>query len=107
MPSKSSRPNAEELLDRAVSPANLSPERVTIDCHLLAGANRHLLREMFVAIWRNHEWPQQAMGFAEWDALASMVLDPNPVTAPAISPATSARKKQASSSRWLAWYLDT
>jgi tRNA(Ile)-lysidine synthase len=74
--------NVEELLDRAVSPANLSPERVTIDCHLLAGANRHLLREMFVAIWREHNWPQQAMGFAEWDALAGMVLDPDPLTAP-------------------------
>ena len=72
----------EDLLDRAVSPANLSPERVTIDCHHLAGANRHLLREMFVAIWREHNWPQQAMGFAEWDVLAGMVLDPDPRIAP-------------------------
>jgi hypothetical protein len=41
------------------------------------GANRHLLREMFVAIWRRQDWPQQAMGFAEWDALAGMALDPD------------------------------
>ena len=43
---------------------------------LVAEENRHLLREMFVAIWREHGWPRQAMGFAEWDALAEMLLDP-------------------------------
>jgi tRNA(Ile)-lysidine synthase len=72
----------EDLLGRAVSLADPSPERVTIDCHPLMSANRHLVREMFVAIWRRQDWPQQAMGFAEWDALAGMVLDPDRLAPP-------------------------
>jgi tRNA(Ile)-lysidine synthase len=83
----------EELLHRAVSPANMSSERVTIDCHLLADVNRHLLREMFVAMWREHNWPQQAMGFAEWDALAGMTLDPDPIPAPRNLPGNIRAKK--------------
>jgi tRNA(Ile)-lysidine synthase len=74
--------SVEDLLGRAVSLPNLSPGRVTVECRFLAGENRHLVREMFVAIWRRQDWPQQAMGFAEWDALAGMALDPDPLIPP-------------------------
>jgi tRNA(Ile)-lysidine synthase len=47
---------------------------VTLDCGLLAGANRHLVRELFVAIWRRQSWPEQSMGFSQWDRLAEMAL---------------------------------
>jgi tRNA(Ile)-lysidine synthase len=67
----------EQLLSRAVSPPDPAGDRSTIDCRELAQANRHLVRELFVAIWREYGWPQQNMGFAEWDALAAMVLDRN------------------------------
>jgi hypothetical protein len=63
----------KELLDGAVS-ANASADQVIIDCGAAARANRHLVRELFVAIWRDRGWPQQAMGFAEWNALAEMVV---------------------------------
>jgi tRNA(Ile)-lysidine synthase len=67
----------EQLLSRAVSPPDPAGDRLTIDCRELAQANRHLVRELFVTIWRKLGWPQQDMGFAEWDALAAMVLDRN------------------------------
>jgi tRNA(Ile)-lysidine synthase len=68
--------HVEKLVDRAVlSPAG-SPKRISIDCRVLAGESRHLLRELFVAVWRKQIWPQQSMSFAEWDALAGLVLEP-------------------------------
>jgi tRNA(Ile)-lysidine synthase len=66
-----------ELLDRAVSTPSGAPDQNSINCRVLAGKNRHLVRELFVALWRNRNWPQQSMGFAEWDALAALVLDGN------------------------------
>ena len=91
---------AEQLLERALTPrharlsgivaseiAELSTERpphggpatVYIDCHCLTGANRHLVREMFLLLWRREGWPLQSMGLAEWDALAE--ISGSPVTA--------------------------
>jgi tRNA(Ile)-lysidine synthase len=66
----------EELLRGVVSHEPVG-DQLTIDCRPLARVNRHLVRELFVTIWREHGWPQQNMGFAEWDALAAMVLDRN------------------------------
>ncbi len=63
---------AEDLLQRAASFD--SPRRILIDCRELTGADRHITREMFVAIWRRQRWPEQAMGFAEWDELAEMAI---------------------------------
>jgi hypothetical protein len=51
-----------------------SADGVTINCTALAGVNRHIVRELFVTLWRHLGWPQQSMGFAEWDALAAMAL---------------------------------
>jgi tRNA(Ile)-lysidine synthase len=51
-----------------------SASRATIDCDRLSGEDRHLTRELFVAIWRRQSWPQQSMGFTQWDRLAEMVL---------------------------------
>lgn len=62
----------EQCIERAIKPAG--ENRVTIDCDRLAGDDRHLVRELFVAIWRRQGWPQQAMSFAHWDRLADMVV---------------------------------
>jgi hypothetical protein len=30
---------------------------------------------MLIATWRAQNWPLQAMGFAEWEALAAMAME--------------------------------
>ena len=62
----------ERMIEAAVTSA--ASDQVTIDCRRLIGRHRHLVRELFVTIWRDRSWPMQAMGFAEWDALAEMAL---------------------------------
>jgi tRNA(Ile)-lysidine synthase len=46
----------------------------TLDCQTLAGQDRHLVRETFVALWRRRGWPMQDMGYAQWNLLADMAL---------------------------------
>jgi tRNA(Ile)-lysidine synthase len=58
---------ADRLL--AESLADDSTEICRIDCRPLEGHPRHLVREVFVALWRRKNWPRQHMGFAEWDRL--------------------------------------
>ena len=91
--------DVERLLDRSVTPPGKPLERVMIHCGQLADENRHLVREMFVTIWREQGWPQQAMGFAEWDSLAA--LSPRSIRRPNLpqSARQHPRKKQASSFR--------
>jgi tRNA(Ile)-lysidine synthase len=60
--------------DEATSGAASKGDTVVVDCGPLAGANRHVVREMFVSIWTKQHWPRQAMGFAEWDVLAEMAM---------------------------------
>ncbi len=68
----------ERIVESAVTSAG--SEQVTIDCRRLIGRHRHLVRELFVTIWRDRGWPMQAMGFAEWDALAEIAsgIQPTP-----------------------------
>ncbi len=68
--------DATKLLEQAVIPS----QPITIDCRRLAHEPRHLIREMFVAIWRQERWPLQSMGFTEWDSLASIALDHSPAS---------------------------
>ncbi len=71
---------ADDLLERAVTseiPAlglarRASDREISLDIDTLVNVDRHLLREMFVAVWRRMGWPLQQMGFAEWDALAEL-----------------------------------
>jgi tRNA(Ile)-lysidine synthase len=67
---------AEALAGRCVREQSGKDEGETlaVDCRLLAGVNRHVVREMFVALWRRRSWPRQAMRFADWDDLAEMAL---------------------------------
>ena len=71
---------AEELLDRCISPGIAIPglgsakhtPKITITTDALAEADRHLVREMFVCLWRRINWPLQNMGFSQWNTLADM-----------------------------------
>jgi tRNA(Ile)-lysidine synthase len=59
---------ARELAARAVVSGR--PDHVVLDCRQLAGQPRHLVRALLVNVWREQAWPQQAMGYSEWDRLA-------------------------------------
>jgi tRNA(Ile)-lysidine synthase len=67
--------SADDLLDRCLGgprargSANGS---VTLSLGPIKNADRHLIRELFIALWRRQNWPLQDMGFAEWNALADM-----------------------------------
>ncbi len=63
---------AGELLERAL--IHNDAGRVALDCRLLTGRPRHLVRELFVALWRRQNWPQRDMGYREWDQLADLAL---------------------------------
>lgn len=63
---------ALELLETCLIES--SAAGVSLDCRPLAGQDRHLVREMLIAVWQRQGWPLQAMGFAQWDSLAGMAL---------------------------------
>ena len=65
---------AEELLDRClISPVG---DEIRLNVSPLASSDPHLRREVFIALWQRMGWPLQSMGFAEWNLLAQMVLEP-------------------------------
>lgn len=49
-------------------------DRVTLDCRQLAGQEPHLVRELFLSIWRRQGWPQKSMGQFQWNALAELAV---------------------------------
>ncbi|MEX0711011.1 MAG: tRNA lysidine(34) synthetase TilS, partial [Pirellulales bacterium] len=64
-------PMIESLTEQAVRG---QPGRMAIDCSALAGQPRYLVREMFVAAWRQQGWPEQSMGFEQWERLADLAM---------------------------------
>lgn len=64
-----------EVLDRALVSA--SAESVELSKEMLEPLPRHLLRELFVELWRRQGWPRQQMGFSEWERLADLVKGPD------------------------------
>jgi hypothetical protein len=62
---------ADKLCSRAIDESN--PQRLAVDCSMLAGQDRHLVREVMVALWRRCGWPMRDMGFVEWNRLADLV----------------------------------
>lgn len=45
-------------------------DAVRLDLGKLERLPRVVLRELFVSLWEQQSWPQQAMGFDQWDVLA-------------------------------------
>jgi tRNA(Ile)-lysidine synthase len=61
----------DELVDDLVEEAvAFEEEEVIVNRDMLAGVNPHLVRELFVRVWRDMGWPQQQMGLDEWAELA-------------------------------------
>lgn len=52
---------------------SMSPERVRIDCTKLSGQPRIIVREVCKLAWSEAGWPEQAMGFDQWQQLAALV----------------------------------
>jgi len=77
------QPIVEKLYSQAVEVHDA--RRASIDRRVLIGQPRYLVREVLIAVWRCLQWPMQAMGFEQWDALADMLL------APPGSPETTSR----------------
>jgi tRNA(Ile)-lysidine synthase len=63
---------AAALAERSL--ATSDARTLVCQCDLLVGQSRYVVREMFVRAWRERGWPEQSMGFVEWDALADMAL---------------------------------
>jgi tRNA(Ile)-lysidine synthase len=64
---------AEELLDRCLLPNESTADKaIRLDTRALANQDRHLVREMFVTLWRRQNWPLQGMGFEQWELLAEL-----------------------------------
>jgi tRNA(Ile)-lysidine synthase len=71
---------AQAVIDRQVDEL----ARVAVDCSeadtvwfartLLVDQPRFLVREVIMTAWRVQEWPRQAMGYAQWDRLADLLI---------------------------------
>src|SRR5262249_45068588 len=73
---------ANELLERCRFRQDArGGESIALDVVKLRECDRHVVREMFVILWRQMDWPLQAVGFEECDLLASM-SDPQDLNAP-------------------------
>lgn len=71
---------AQQAIDLQVNALLARAVRFEADSIVFASAEltnqpRYLVRELLVAAWRRQGWPEQSMGFEEWDALTSYVLD--------------------------------
>jgi tRNA(Ile)-lysidine synthase len=62
---------ARLLLERSVS---FRADRVEVDVRRIQGEPRAVVREMLMLIWQQQQWRLQAMGYAEFDQLAEMLL---------------------------------
>jgi tRNA(Ile)-lysidine synthase len=71
---------AESLLNRCLE--DHSPDVVRLNAQLMAGQPRHLVREVFVELWKRKSWPRQAIGFDDWDRLARLVKEGGTATLP-------------------------
>jgi tRNA(Ile)-lysidine synthase len=66
-------PLADALLERGT--CRLPGSVFAIQCDVLSGQPRYLVREAIKLAWRREGWPEQAMGLAEWEALADLAQD--------------------------------
>lgn len=51
------------------------PHGMSIDCQLLQQQPPLLVRELLRAAWQEQGWPEQSMGYAQWELLSQLVAD--------------------------------
>lgn len=66
------RSNACALLELAI--ISKTANEVVLDHSRLAEADLLLLRSLYIELWQQQGWPEQAMGAAEWQRLADWTL---------------------------------
>jgi tRNA(Ile)-lysidine synthase len=71
---------ADELLKSCL--ADETADLVRLHVEPLSGRPRHLVREVFVALWKRKDWPRQAVGFDDWDRLARLASEGGSATLP-------------------------
>ena len=67
---------AEGLLRESLLEA--SPDHCRLKCGPLRGQPPQRIRECFVLLWRQLNWPRRQMGFAEWQRLVDVVESNHP-----------------------------
>ncbi|MBN1396146.1 MAG: tRNA lysidine(34) synthetase TilS [Pirellulales bacterium] len=60
----------EERFEQCVVIEN--KDAVAVDLGVLVDWPPHLVRELFMAVWRRRQWPLQPMGMAQWEELARL-----------------------------------
>ena len=55
---------------------------VRLNAEVLSRQPRHLVREVFVELWKRKNWPRQAIGFDDWDKLWRLVKQGGSATLP-------------------------
>lgn len=60
---------------RSRSVTQLGPEAIVLERGPLRDEPAYLVRELLIAVWREAGWPQQQMGFAEWNELTALLLE--------------------------------
>lgn len=77
---------AQAIVDERISGllrhVRFETRRVSIAISPLAEEPRYVIRELLLAAWRRQGWPEQAMGFDEWDAVAGFLLSPESRSGP-------------------------
>jgi len=76
---------AESTLEKML--LSRDERQVILACSFVPTIPPHLLREVFVAIWRKQDWPRQAMGWDQWNQLAELAAaESGPDRAPLMLP---------------------
>jgi len=57
-------------------PDGVARERVVITCEGLTDVAPYLIRELFVLVWKQQDWPRGAMSTVHWQRLAEAVAPP-------------------------------
>ena len=70
----------DERVAELVRDVRFEANRVDMEIWRYASEPRYVVRELLVAVWRRQGWPEQAMGFDEWESLADLLLSPDPRT---------------------------
>lgn len=87
---------AVDLLRRAIR--HHTPTECHLDVATLADQPRPVVRELFVQLWRQQNWPRQKMGFDHWEQLVEIAFAGGAVTLPGNIDARSRRGEVAISS---------
>jgi tRNA(Ile)-lysidine synthase len=54
-----------------------SPEVCRLLCEPFQNQPPHRIRECFVALWKQQNWPRQKMGFCDWNRLVELLKEPS------------------------------